>query len=102
MVRQANTERDYWHAVLLERVAETIRFLSERGLAFRGSNEIIGPVRKQGGSRVKSGGSKLEPWAPPGTFYKQDVQLALTRATWACVCKSTVNVRSTTYAYTAI
>ena len=40
----ANTERDYWRAVL-ERVAETIRFLSERGLAFRGSDEVIGSSR---------------------------------------------------------
>ena len=43
LVRQANAERDYWHAVL-ERMAETIRFLSER-LAFRGSDEVIGLPR---------------------------------------------------------
>ena len=41
LVRQTNDERDYWRAVL-ERVAETIRFLSERGLPFRGSNEVVG------------------------------------------------------------
>ena len=43
-VRQANVERDYWRA-LLERVVETIRFLSERGLAFRGSDEVVGSPR---------------------------------------------------------
>ena len=30
LVRQADNERDYWRAVL-ERVTETIRFMSERG-----------------------------------------------------------------------
>ena len=30
LVKQANAERDYWHAVL-ERVTETIHFLSECG-----------------------------------------------------------------------
>ena len=33
--------RDYWKKVL-ERVIETIIFISERGLAFRGSDEIVG------------------------------------------------------------
>ena len=41
LVRQANAERDYWRAVL-ERITETIRYLSERGLPFRGSDEVIG------------------------------------------------------------
>ena len=40
LVRQANNERDYWRAVL-ERVTETIRFMSERGLSFCGSDEVI-------------------------------------------------------------
>ena len=31
----------YWHKVL-ERIVEVIRFISERGLAFRGDNETIG------------------------------------------------------------
>ena len=44
LVKQTNAERDYWRAVL-ERIVETIRYLSERGLPFRGSNEIIGPPR---------------------------------------------------------
>ena len=44
LVRQANAERDYWH-VVLERVAETICFLSEHALAFRGSDELIGSPR---------------------------------------------------------
>ena len=44
LVMQANVERDYWRA-LLERVVETIRFLSERGLAFRGSDEVVGSPR---------------------------------------------------------
>ena len=44
LVRQANRKRDYWRAVL-ERVVETMRFLSERGLAFRGSEEVIGSFR---------------------------------------------------------
>ena len=33
--------RDYWDAVL-ERITGTVRYLSERGLPFHGSNEIIG------------------------------------------------------------
>ena len=41
LVRQASEDRDYWRAVL-ERITETIRYLSERGLPFRGSNEIVG------------------------------------------------------------
>ena len=41
LVRQANNVCDYWRAVL-ERVTETIRFMSERGLSFRGSDEVIG------------------------------------------------------------
>ena len=43
LVRQEQAERDYWRSVL-ERVAETIRHLAVRGLAFRGTNEIIGSV----------------------------------------------------------
>ena len=41
LIRQAAGERDYWRSVL-NRVVETIRFLSERGLAFRGSDEVVG------------------------------------------------------------
>ena len=41
LVRQAKAERDYWCAVL-ERVVETIRLLGERGLAFGGSDEVVG------------------------------------------------------------
>ena len=44
LVKQSNAEPDYWHAVL-ERIVETIRYLSEHGLPFRGSNEIIGSPR---------------------------------------------------------
>ena len=44
LVNQANAERDYWRTVL-QRIVETIRYLSERGLPFRGSNEIIGSPR---------------------------------------------------------
>jgi hypothetical protein len=44
LVRQANAERSYWRAVL-ERVVETICFLSERGLAFPGSDEVVGSPR---------------------------------------------------------
>ena len=44
LVKQTNAERDYWRAVL-ERIVETIRYLSERGLPFCGSNEIIGSPR---------------------------------------------------------
>jgi hypothetical protein len=44
LVRQANTERSYWRAVL-EHVVETICFLSERSLAFRGSDEVVGSPR---------------------------------------------------------
>ena len=40
---QQEVEKDklYWRKVL-ERIVEVIRFISERGLAFRGSNETIG------------------------------------------------------------
>lgn len=41
LVRQVNAEREYWRGVL-KRIAETIRYLSERGLPFRGSDEVIG------------------------------------------------------------
>ena len=41
LVRQASEDRDYWRAIL-ERITETIRYLSERGLPFRGSSEIVG------------------------------------------------------------
>ena len=41
LVRQTNAERDNWRAVL-QRIAETMRYLSERNLPFRCSNEIIG------------------------------------------------------------
>ena len=44
LVSQANEERDYWLAVL-ERVAETILYLSERGLAVRGTGEVVGSSR---------------------------------------------------------
>ena len=40
LVRQVSEDRDYWRAVL-ERITETIRYLSERGLPFGGSNEIV-------------------------------------------------------------
>ena len=36
LVRKEQAERDYWRSVL-ERVAETIRHLAVRGLAFRGT-----------------------------------------------------------------
>ena len=41
LVRRVNVEREYWCEVL-KRIAETIRYLSERGLPFRGSDEVIG------------------------------------------------------------
>ncbi|XP_046864353.1 uncharacterized protein LOC124458367 [Xenia sp. Carnegie-2017] len=41
LVTQASDERNYWRAVL-ERVTETIRYLSERSLLFRGTDEIVG------------------------------------------------------------
>ena len=44
LVRQAGEERNYWRAVL-ERITETIRYLSERGLPFRGSDEIVGSLQ---------------------------------------------------------
>ena len=46
LVRQANTERNYWRA-MLEQVAKTIRFLTERvgNLVYRGSDEVIGSSR---------------------------------------------------------
>ena len=41
LAKQMKAHEKYWYSVL-ERTSEVIRFLSERGLAFRGSNEIIG------------------------------------------------------------
>jgi hypothetical protein len=39
--QQVDAERKYWHSVLL-RVVEVVKFLAERGLAFRGDNELLG------------------------------------------------------------
>ena len=41
IVQQQQTEKNYWRNVL-QRVVETIKFLAERGLAFRGDNETFG------------------------------------------------------------
>lgn len=41
LVKQIETERAYWQNIL-QRVVEIIRFLAERGLAFRGSDEKVG------------------------------------------------------------
>lgn len=41
LVSQIETEQKYWRT-LLERIVSVIQFLAERGLAFRGSDEIIG------------------------------------------------------------
>jgi hypothetical protein len=43
LVKHIETERKYWRDVLL-RVVETIKFLSERGLAFRGDDETFGSL----------------------------------------------------------
>jgi hypothetical protein len=39
--QQCNLERDYW-VKILDRAVATLKFLAERGLAIRGSNEDIG------------------------------------------------------------
>ena len=41
LVKQMESEREYWQSIL-KLVVETIRFLAERGLAFRGSDETVG------------------------------------------------------------
>ena len=41
LMQQYNAECSYWRAVL-ERVVEVIKFLAERGLPFRGQDEIVG------------------------------------------------------------
>jgi hypothetical protein len=41
LVKEINVREKYWYSVL-ERISEVIRFLAERGLAFRGHNETIG------------------------------------------------------------
>ena len=41
LVKQQEEERKYWRDVL-KRVVETIKFLAQRGLSFRGSQEIFG------------------------------------------------------------
>jgi len=40
LAKQVTAQQNYWYSVL-ERTSEVIRFLSERGLAFRGSDETI-------------------------------------------------------------
>lgn len=41
LVSQIETEQNYWR-LLLKRIIAVIKFLAERGLAFRGSDEIVG------------------------------------------------------------
>lgn len=41
LVSQIETEQKYWR-LLLTRIIEVVKFLAERGLAFRGSDEIVG------------------------------------------------------------
>lgn len=41
--RQRDAEMKYWREVL-KRVVETIKFLAERGLAFRGTDETFGSM----------------------------------------------------------
>lgn len=41
LVSHIETEQKYWRT-LLERIIEVIKFLAERGLAFRGSDETVG------------------------------------------------------------
>ena len=41
LVRQIEKEQKYWSA-LLERIIEAVKFLAERSLAFRGSDEKSG------------------------------------------------------------
>lgn len=44
LVKQHEKERNYWIQVL-ERIVATIKFLANRGLGFRGDDEIIGSNR---------------------------------------------------------
>lgn len=44
LVKQANAEHDYWR-VVPQRVVKTIRYISDRGLPFRGLSEIFGSPR---------------------------------------------------------
>ena len=46
LVLQFNEERNYWRQVL-ERVVADIKFLSARGMPFRGDDEIIGSVHNR-------------------------------------------------------
>uniref|UniRef100_A0A671MPV2 DUF4371 domain-containing protein n=1 Tax=Sinocyclocheilus anshuiensis TaxID=1608454 RepID=A0A671MPV2_9TELE len=41
LMKQMDSEREYWKQVL-RRVVSVIKFLGERGLAFRGSDELLG------------------------------------------------------------
>ena len=41
LTKQLEVEKNYWIDIL-KRVVEAIRFLSTRGLAFRGGHEVIG------------------------------------------------------------
>ncbi|XP_062904949.1 zinc finger MYM-type protein 1-like [Mobula hypostoma] len=41
LVKEMETEQKYWRT-LLERIIEVVKFLAERGLSFRGSDETVG------------------------------------------------------------
>ena len=46
LVTQQEEERKYWRDVL-KHVVETIKFLAQRGLSFRGSQETFGPIQME-------------------------------------------------------
>ena len=43
LVEEVNSEREYWTRVL-ERIVAVITFIAERGLAFRGDDEVLGSM----------------------------------------------------------
>lgn len=59
--KQTRAHEKYWYCVL-ERISEVIRFLSERGLAFRGSNENIGSPNNGNYLGIIELLSKLDPF----------------------------------------
>ena len=61
LLQQYNAECSYWRAVL-ERVVAVIKFLAERGLPFRGHDEIVGSKSNGNYLRVLELISKLDPF----------------------------------------
>ena len=61
LLDQFRDEASYWREVLM-RIVAVIKFLSERGLAFRGDNEILGSVHNGNYLGISELLSKFDPF----------------------------------------